>query len=309
MKRLIGDRERGQRAAARLRVLQHFEQVSRNISRTCRFFGISRTLFYEWRRRYQREGLEGLRPRFPGPRISPHRTPPHIEALVLRIRQERQYGIPRLRLFLRRYHAVSLSPPTIRRILRAHRVPRVSQKRYRPGPKRRRDIHIPGQSVQVDVKHLKMRSGRLYQFTAIDEATRYRVLKIYDHNSIQSAIHFINEVRQAFPAAIRRIQTDNGSEWGTDFTWHLHDLGIAHKHIPPGCPESNGKVERSHRTDEDEFYRRVTFKTRPELVRKLRAWEHEYNYRRLHLALGGKTPAERLAELRISPAAGVLRTA
>src|SRR5215470_5636562 len=86
-------------------------------------------------------------------------------------------------------------------------------------------------------------------------------------------------------------------------------LHVAHKHIPPGCPESNGKVERSHRTDESEFYRRVTFRTRSELVRKLRAWEHEYNHRRLRLALGGKTPAERLAELRISSAAGVLRSA
>jgi transposase-like protein len=198
MKRVIGDRERAQRAAARLRVLQHFEQVSRNISRTCRFFGISRTLFYEWRRRYQRDGLEGLKPRLPGPRVSPFRTAPHIEALVPRVRQERQYGIPRLRLFLRRYHAVSLSPPTIRRILREHHVPRVSQKRYRPGPKRRPELHVPGQSVQVDVKHLKTQSGRLYQFTAIDEATRYRVLKIYDHNSIQSAIHSINE-RSARP--------------------------------------------------------------------------------------------------------------
>src|SRR5215813_14025730 len=131
MRRSIGDRERAQRATARLRVLQHYEEVSRNISRTCRFFGISRTLFYEWRRRYQRGGLEGLRPRLPGPRVSPFRTPPHIEALVLRLRQDRQYGVPRLRLFLRRYHAVSLSMPTIRRILREHHVPRVSQKRYR----------------------------------------------------------------------------------------------------------------------------------------------------------------------------------
>lgn len=309
MNRVISDRERVQRASARLRVLQHFDQVTHNISRTCRFFGVSRTLFYEWRRRYLRGGLQGLRPRLPGPRVSPFRTPPHIEALVLRVRQERQYGVPRLRLFLRRYHQVSLSPPTLRRILREHHVPRVSQKRYRPGPAKRREIHVPGQSVQVDVKHLKTQSGRLYQFTAIDEATRYRVLKIYDHNSIQSAIHFVNEVRRAFPAAIRRIQTDNGSEWGTDFTWHLHDLGIAHKRIPPGCPEANGKVERSHRTDEDEFYRRVIFRTRQELIRKLREWEREYNHRRLHLALGGQTPAERLAELRISPAAGVLRSA
>jgi len=309
MNRKMSDRERAQRAAARLRVLQHFEQVTRNVSRTCRFFGISRTQFYEWRRRYQRDGLVGLRPRPGGPRVSPFRTPPHLEALVLRIRQERQYGIPRLRLFLRRYHQVSLSPPTIRRILREHRMPPVSQKRFRPGPRRRRELHIPGQSVQVDVKHLKTRSGRLYQFTAIDEATRYRVLKIYDHNSIQSAIAFIEEVRQALPVALQRIQTDHGSEFGTDFTWHLHDLGIAHRRIPPGCPEANGKVERSHRTDEDEFYRRVTFRTRQELVQKLRAWEHEYNHRRLHMGLGGKTPAERLAELRISPAISVLRSA
>src|SRR4029453_5005658 len=150
MKRVIGDRERAQRAAARLRVLQHCEQVSRNISRTCRFFEISLTLFYEWRRRYQREGLDGLRPRLPGPRVSPVRTAPHIEALVLRVRQERQYGIPRLRPFLRRCHAISLSPPTIRRILREHRVARVSQKRYRPGPKRRPRLQGPGQLVQGD---------------------------------------------------------------------------------------------------------------------------------------------------------------
>src|SRR4029453_9996501 len=185
MKRVIGDRERAQRAAARLRVLQHCEQVSRNISRTCRFFEISRTLFYEWRRRYQREGLDGLRPRLPGPRVSPFRTAPHIEALVLRVRQEPQYGIPRLRLFLRRYHAVSLSPPTIRRILREHRVPRVSQKRYRPGPKRRAGGRKTPQN----------RSG--VPFTNSPRSMnppRYRVLKIYDQNSIQSAIHFINEV-------------------------------------------------------------------------------------------------------------------
>jgi len=110
---------RTRRRPPRPRQLKLFEQVTHNVSRTCRFFGISRTLFYEWRRRYQRDGLPGLRPRLPGPRVSPFRTPPHLEALVLRVRQERQYGVPRLRLFLRRYHQVSLSPPTIRRILRA----------------------------------------------------------------------------------------------------------------------------------------------------------------------------------------------
>lgn len=222
-----------------------------------------------------------------------------MEALVLRLRQERQYGALRICLFMRRYHAVYLSPPTITRILKEHRVPRVSQKRYRPGPARRRDIRIPGQSVQVDVKHVKLTSGRLYQFTAIYEATRYRVLKIYDHNSIRSAIDFVDELRKRLPIAIQTIRTDNGSEFGTDFTWHLHDVGIKHKHIPPRCPEANGKVERSHRTDGDEFYRRFTFSGPTELRSLLRDWEREYNHRRPHLALRGKTPAEALCELRI----------
>ena len=76
------------------------------------------------------------------------------------------------------------------------------------------------------------------------------------------------------PVTNQRIRTDHGSEFGGDFTWHLHDLGIA--------------------------YRRVTFRSSQDLARKLRAWEHEYNHRRPHLALAGRTPAERLCELRIT---------
>jgi transposase InsO family protein len=288
------------RTKARFRIIRHYEQVTHNVSLTCRFFGISRSKFYFWMTRYRKLGAQGLREYRRGPRVSPQRIPPQLEALILRLREERQYGVKRLSMFLARYHQVYVSPPTIYRVLKEHHVPHVSLKRYRPGPRRRRDIRIPGHSVQVDVKHLKLGSGRLYQFTAIDEATRFRVLKIYDHNSIKSAITFIDEVRRRLPMAIQRIQTDHGSEFGTDFTWHLQDVGILHRRIPRGCPESNGKVERSHRTDADEFYRRALFKSPEDLAKQLARWEHEYNHRRLHLALGGRTPAERLCELRIS---------
>ncbi|HZP35385.1 MAG TPA: IS481 family transposase [Methylomirabilota bacterium] len=294
------EREQGRRAQARLRVLRHYEQVPRNVSQTCRFFGISRTLFYRWRERCRQDGLVGLRDGPRGPRYHPFTTPPHIVALILEIRRERQYGPLRIRFFLERYHQVYVSATTIHRILKQHRVPRVSLKRYRPGPRRRREIHVPGQSVQVDVKHLKLGGRRFYQFTAIDEATRYRVLRVYAQNSIKSATDFVEEVRRRLPVAIQRIQTDHGSEFGTDFTWHLRDLGVSHRQIPRGCPESNGKVERSHRTDADEFYRRMIFRSPAELARKLRQWEHEYNHRRPHLALRGQTPAERLCELRIA---------
>src|SRR5262249_5341468 len=190
---------------------------------------------------------------------------------------ERQYGPIRICLYLQRFHQVYVSVPTIYKILKRHGVPRVSFKRYRPGPRRRRELTVPGQSVQVDVKHLKLGGRRFYQFTAVDEATRYRVLKVYAHSSIPTAIAFIDEVRQRLPMAIQRVKPDHGKEFGPDFPWHRRDRGTAHRHIPPGCPEANGKVERSHRTDEEEFYRRTTFRSVAELTAKLRQWEHEYN--------------------------------
>lgn len=96
------------------------------------------------------------------------------------------------------------------------------------------------------------------------------MLRVYAHNSIKSATDFVDEVRCRLPMAIQRIQTDHGSEFGTDFTWHLRDLGMTHRQIPRGCPQANGKVERSHRTEEDEFYRRVIFRN-AELAQRRRA--------------------------------------
>ena len=109
------------------------------------------------------------------------------------------------------------------------------------------------------------------------------MLRIYDQNSEQSAMDFVNHVRKVLPFAIQQIQTDNGSEFGSTFTWHLADLGIEHRKIRPRTPEENGKVERSHKTNAEEFY-----------VRRLREWEHEYNYYRPNMALGGLTPYEYL---------------
>ena len=175
----VSSSEQDRKVQVRKRILQHFE-ITKNVSQTCRFFGISRSMFYDCRHRFEREGESGLRDRKRGPKRSPWRTPPHIERIVLDVRAERQYGTQRISYYLQRYHDIYLSTPAIARILREHRVPKVSLKRYRPGPKRRPELTVPGQSVQVDVKHIKLSSGRYYQFTAIDEATRYRILRLYD---------------------------------------------------------------------------------------------------------------------------------
>ena len=169
------------------------------------------------------------------------------------------------------YHAY-VSPTTILTIFNRHHVGPVSQKKYRPAPKRPdAPLQVPACSVQLDVKFVS-RVGRarqrFYQFTAIDAATRFRVLRIYDHHNTKTAIDFLQEVQDHFPFAIQKIQTDNGSSFGPQFTWHVSGLRISHRHIPPGCPEVNAKVERSDETDSQEFYQGKHFKYKRDLALK-----------------------------------------
>ena len=295
------EQNQARKVKARLRMLQHAQRVSGNVSQTCRFFGVSRALFYIWKKRYENNGLAGLRDLKRRPHHIRYRIPPEIVSLILRIREERRYGAVRTSLYLQRHYHAYVSPTTIHKLFHRHHVGPISQKKYRPGPKPAdAPLQVPGRSVQLDVKFVP-RIGRarqrFYQFTAIDEATRFRVLRIYDHNNTKTAIDFLSEVREHFPFAIQKIQTDNDSSFGPQFTWHLSDLSISHRHIPPGCPEVNGKVERSHKTDAQEFYQGRLFHNKRDLARKLKRWETEYNEQRPHLALEGKTPAERVREL------------
>jgi hypothetical protein len=97
-----------------------------------------------------------------------------------------------------------------------------------------------GRFVQLDVKFVP-RVGqarqRFYKFTTIDEATRFRGLRVYYQNNPKTAVEFLDEVRKPFPFAIQKIKTDNDSSFGRQFTWHLSNQGISHGHIPPGCPK------------------------------------------------------------------------
>jgi transposase InsO family protein len=139
--------------------------------------------------------------------------------------------------------------------------------------------------------------GKKYdQFTAIDDCTRFRVLRIYDHNTVKSAVVFINQVKHALPFAIKQVQTDNGSECSDTFSWHLEDLGIHHRKTKLRSPEENGKVERSHRTDEEALYGVNRFMSIHHFTKLLAQWEKEYNGHRPHMALGGKTPRAFLTE-------------
>lgn len=155
----------------------------------------------------------------------------------------------------------------------------------------------PGHRLQIDVKFLERIAGsrkRLYQFTAIDDCTRIRVLKIYDVCNQKSAISFVDEVIRRLPFRVLVIQTDNGAEFQSNFHWHLEERDIRHVYIRPRTPRLNGKVERSHRVDEQEFYQLLDKNGIGDDIHlfndKLREWEDYYNYHRPHGALDGQTP-------------------
>ena len=160
---------------------------------------------------------------------------------------------------------------------------------------------VPGHQIQVDVKFLKFEDKdgkpvKRYQYTAIDDATRIRALKIYDRHNQSNAIDFINTIIDKFPFRIREVRTANGHEFQAQFHWHVKDLGIRHAYIKPASPQLNGKVERSHRTDEQEFYQLLTYTDDVDLQARLSEWEQFYNLSRPHGAFNGKAPYEVLRE-------------
>ena len=160
---------------------------------------------------------------------------------------------------------------------------------------------MPGHQIQGDVKFLIFRGKdgkpiKRYQYTAIDDATRVRALKIYSRHTQANAILFIDYVLKSFPFRIREVRTDNGHEFQAKFHWHVEDQGIRHACIKPRSPQLNGKVERSHRTDQEEFYQLLTCKDDVDLEEKLAHWERFYNLSRPHGAFNGKAPYEALRE-------------
>jgi len=154
----------------------------------------------------------------------------------------------------------------------------------------------------VDVKFVAPIGGtrrKHYQFTAIDDCTRLRVLRVYDHLNQKTAIQFIDYVFEKLPFRVEVIQTDNGAEFQSAFHWHVLDRGVQHVYIKPATPRLNGKVERSHRIDADEFYRLldgVVLDDARLFTTKLQEWEDFYNFDRPHGGLGGQTPYERLRQ-------------
>lgn len=304
------EQELARGAARRLAIIRHAHEVTGNVSLTCRYFGITRQAYYTWLRRYEEQGLEasetghGVRTRV--------RTPPGQtwSARSSTCASTTTSGRTRSPCTSSATTTCRSPPPGIWRILKRLDMSRLpASQRYRRHVDRwkRYEKPLPGHRVQVDVKFIAPLKGsrkKHYQFTAIDDCTRIRVLRIYDRLNQTTAIRFLDYVLEKLPFKVEVIQTDNGVEFGSQFHYHVLDRGIGHVYIKPATPRLNGKVERSHRIDAEEFYRMlegVVIDDTGLFNERLKEWEDFYNFNRPHGALGGQTPYERLRQKTTRP--------
>ena len=177
---------------------------------------------------------------------------------------------------------------------------------------------VAGECVEIDVKYVPgIVAGRQYfQYTAVDRASRWRHLEIYDEQITLHSVLFFEEVLRRAPFPIRAIKTDNHATFTNYYTGtnkrsdllvkSLHALdtacrarGIKHYLIDPGKPAQNGTVERSHREDQEKLYDQTAFRSEEELRYRVRLWNMYYNDLE-HCGLNGKTPNEFLQDYQLT---------
>ena len=315
---------------ARLRLVQTYEET-RSISKTARIWHTSRQVVRKWVRRYQAEGESGLRDRSRRPRRMPMKTSREVEAKVVALRREYRYGRRRISELLR-LEGIEVSEHTVRHILRRN----LSEEERRRKRKRRKRVYPahwaweqeePFALLQVDTKdiadkgtlgtkavtHLFKAHLPRYQWTALEGRSRLRFIAYSDRLNRTNGLAFMVLVLmwiRAYGVQVEvEIQTDWGQEFGGDNPEFVEELserflepiGGRLRRYPKGRKEYNGRVERSHRTDDEEFYAPCLLKIgdRKEFLDVAQRWIYVYNVLRPHQGVGmeGKPPLTVLRQL------------
>ena len=244
-------------ARTRLGWVRLYEQVG-NAGLVCRRCGISRPTLRKWWRRYRAEGEAGLEARSHRPHRSPNRKVfAEQEALILRLRRERKLGIKMLRNELARRHGLRLALDTIHKVLVRHGENRLERPRLRRKGTRRYSRPVPGDRVQMDT--CKIAPG-LYQYTAIDDCSRFQVLGLFPRRTAANTLAFLDRVAAEMPFPVQRVQTDRGQEFfAYEVQDRLRDRRIKFRPVGsaapnPRAPHLDGKVERVQRTALEEFW-------------------------------------------------------
>ena len=285
-----------------------------SVSATARLWHTSRQVVRKWVTRYREQGDAGLADLSRRPRHSPRQTASDVEQAVLTAHRQTHLGRQRLALYLRA-HGIELSPHTIRHILRRSGCQRQRRRRQSVYPALWAwEVEQPFSLLQVDVKdirdkgalgtphvtHLGRQHLPRYQWTACDGRTRLRFLAYSYTLSTTHGLTFLLLVLtwlRAFGVQTPVVfQTDWGTEFGGDNPQRvatlsarfLSPLGGALRRYPLGRKGYNGRVERSHRTDDEEFYRPYLLQAQDaeHFLRLSVRWVYVYNVLRPHTGAG-----------------------
>jgi putative transposase len=295
--------EPSETAKRRYKVIIWYQEHGDKVRLTARHFGFSPDTISRWVQAYEKDGLAGLELKSRRPRRV--RQPQTPTAIVLRIQALREqyprWGREKLRVLLAR-EGIILCGKSIDRVIQrlkargVLREPVRSRRRVKWHHERLRRppelvVNHPGALVQMDTKQIVGQGKTVYQFGAVDYFTRKRIVALSSHLTSMQGAAFLRQVVDQFPFHIEAVQSDGGSEFLKDFEPAVEELKLTHYFNRPNYPQGNGCIERSFRTDEEEFYQ----------VEELPAdlggqeaallhWNEVYQTVRPHQALGYKTP-------------------
>ena len=310
---------------ARKMILRTLKETKGNIRATARRLSCSPNTVYLAIRKAKRKDLRDL------PHTPKRRHPNHIEEkkekMIIDYRKETGLGKRRLRYYIFQREGIAIPESTIGKVIRRSGLPqrRKRVRRHHHAPKYDMESLFPFQEFQVDVKeildkrtlprqvyaYLKSSGLPIYQWTAIDVRTRIRFISFSYKKDwfcgrafLQYVIWWIRAF--GFDGPIN-IQSDGGVEFAASskgsFERNLKDifepLGVTRDVIRKGHPEDNAFVERSHRTDDEEFYipYLTTIKNEDDLLKRALWWQNMYNLHRPHQGIGDLTPYEKLRSL------------
>lgn len=284
--------------------------LKKGVTAAARRYNVSRQLVYRWKNRYDGT-LDSLKDRSHRPHSHPNQ---HTEAEIKLIENMRKKNIHTgLVVFWvkLRQRGYTRSITSLWRVLKRRGLSPVKPPNPKYIPKPYEKMYYPGQRVQIDVKFVpdvcivgeaKAEGKKFYQYTAIDEYSRFRYLEAFEEHSSYSSAVFLENMLKAFKFPVECVQTDNGQEFTkrlgssqkptlTLFEARLKQYGIRHKLIKPYTPRHNGKVERSHRKDNEYFYATHSFYSFDDFKKQLAVHSRKYNNFPMR-PLNWRSPAE-----------------
>lgn len=240
------------------------------VTEASKYYHVSRNTIYKWRKKYDGKSWKSLLDKSHRPHHHPNEHTPEEKEMILR-RYPRYKDDMIMLWHSLRNSGYTRSYTSLVRVVNKWIKPEI-KKRSKKNPQPYERASYPGQKIQIDVKYVPSccvsNGQKYYQYTAVDECTRWTFREMYDEHSTYSSKDFLIKLIKAFPAPIREIQTDNGREFTNAylpqktptlslFEAALEQLDIKYHRIRVATPRHNGKVERQHRIDNIRFYNKM----------------------------------------------------